>query len=374
MINEHYIKGVCFEFADKNEVLSREELENLKAECEKKGDMTEFNEEKKVFDYYLSGCYLDEFIKRRDIFQRWRDCGVNTMFLHVVMELDLRTEEHVRCQSFCSIDADNSEEYYLSLLFDICHEYGISPGIKLMIKDNMTLDFVNNHKFSFFEEYKNGIRYLLNCDSKKYISTILIANETNLIRHYAGLKSYWKDVIDTIHAEYPYVKVSASQFCSDMTSGQYDIADILDFVGINRYPKDSSWPDTPSVEEMLPVMYNDDDIFNTQEFCKNNNKKFVITECGVSHWSGQCREPELGGSMHDFFGKGYDFEMQANYIKASLIASSQMDYCIGHIILCGYDYDPIYLFSNKNALKEVLIDKTLGFEGIKSVWGEKNNG
>lgn len=369
MGTDNYIKGVCFEFTNKDDILNEEELNFLKEECILKSDMTEYNKALEEVDYYkLHGIFLDNFLKRDDIFSRWRDCGVNHLLLHVKIEENKRIPGSITSQKFTSLECDNTEEYYLTALFKKCHDYNITPAIKLMIDGRLNIDFVNKNKELFFSQYKNIIKYLFICDIDKYIDLITIGNETHLIRKYANLKSYWKDVIDMIHESFPKVKVSASQFCVDMSTGEYDIADILDIVGINRYPKNTNWPDTPTYEEMLPEMYNDADIYNTQEFCKNNNTTFMITECGVSHWSGQCREPEMGNSMINFYNKGYDYIMQAAYIKSSLIASENMDYCVGHCILCGVDYDPIFKYDFNYPLKGAITDNFYGFEAIKSVW------
>ncbi|SFU33050.1 hypothetical protein SAMN04487886_100815 [Clostridium sp. DSM 8431] len=352
-------------------MLSTEELEVLKEKCTNINNMYEYNEAiEKIEEYKLHGVYIDDFVKRDDIFVRWRDCGINHMFIHIKIKDNGRVPGNLINQKLTSYDCDNSEEYYFSYLLEKCHEYNIKPCIKFMTDSSITIDYVKNNTDRFFFQFKGIIRYLFSCDSNKYIDMITLANETNIIRKFAQLKSYWKDVIDMIHTSYKGVKVSASQFCSDISTGEYDIADLLDIVGINRYPKNKNWPDSPSCEEILPYMYNDADIYHVQQFCKNNNKFFMISECGVSHWGGQCREPEMGNSMTNFYGKGYDYKMQAAYTKAAIIASKEMDYCVGHVIICGADYDPIFKFNYNNPITGVIADNSYGFEAIKSVWGE----
>ena len=115
---DNFIKGVCLEITDKSKFKSKEELEKLKDELSKITNEEEYNN--KLNEYIIgemnyescknNGLFLDDLVKRDDIFQTYKDAGVTHFFLQAIIKIDKNNPNSITIQNFCSYDCDNSQE------------------------------------------------------------------------------------------------------------------------------------------------------------------------------------------------------------------------------------------------------------------------
>ena len=266
-----------------------------------------------------------------------------------------------------------NEGFDFNLLFEKCNEYNIKPVIKIMTdhKDEYDTKELNNSSI-YFEDYKKLTKEILDYDKNNLVELITIANENGLTRKDLGYREFWKDYIEWLRKDYPRLKISMSDFIGDIRTGKCDILDLLDIIGVNYYPKINSKSEYPSIKEVLRDFYTDD-IYALQEYCKNNDKQFIITESGCSNWNYQYLEPEKGDSMQNYYNVGYNMNVGGNYDTGICIATSCLKHCIGYSILgLGGNYDPFYITQNFQ-LDKPLKRNYKNIFNINEIWGDYNS-
>lgn len=338
--NDNFIKGISLEFADKPIDTKEEEY-----------DFWEWS--------------INKFMNRADeYFSDLKRIGFTHIFIHFWFRVyyDENSNLHLRLQN---------EGFDFNKLFKKCNEYNLKPVIKIMLehKNNYDTRELDNPKL-YFQEYKELTKKILDYDNDNLVELITIANETELLRSNLGYRDYWKEYIEWLRKDYPRLKISMSHFIGDINSGKCDILDLVDIIGVNYYPSINSKNNYPSVNEVLKDFYTKD-IYALQEYCKYNNKSFIITESGCSNWNYQYKEPEQGDSMQNYYNTGYNMKVSGNYDTGVCIATSCLEYCDGCCILgLGGNYDPFY------ETQSYQLDKSLkrNYENIfkiSDIWGEK---
>ena len=340
--NENFIKGISVEFADKP-INTKEE------------------------DYEFWEWSIVKFMNRADEYlSDLKEIGLTHLFIHFWFRsyYDKDNVLHLRLQN---------EEFDFNLLFQKCNKFGIKPVVKIMTdhRDKYDINELKNPNI-YFQEYKELTKKVLDCDKDGLVELITIANENGLLRKEFNYRDYWKEYIEWIRNDYPRLKISTSHFAGDIRTGKCDILDLVDIIGINYYPSINSKNKYPSIKEVLRDFYTDD-IYALQEYCKNNNKQFIITESGCSNWNYQHLEPENGNSMQNYYNTGYNMDVGGNYNIGICIATSCLEYCIGYSILgLGGNYDPFYV-SQHYQLDKPLKRNYKNIFSINEIWGDYSN-
>ena len=298
-----------------------------------------------------------QFYKRSDeILNKLKEIGFTHIFYHFWFRQE--TDEngnytnHFRLQNSEFGEKDKYEGNFTEL-FRKTKKLGLKPCIKLMI------DHANNNDIStpknpdnYFSEYSNITKQILSYDEDKIIDIITIANETALIRNYAKCRKYWEEYIAMLRKDYPYLTISTSHFFQDFNDGICNIADLIDIIGINYYPHVMLNKACPSIEEAMAFFYQNE-IYGIQQYCKEHNKKFIITECGCSCWNYQMQEPELGNSMQNYYNTGINWKIPVNYAVAGFRSAINMDYCQGLNLMLGGNYCAVIINKSFTLYKDI---------------------
>lgn len=312
--NGEFIKGMDIEFADVKAYTPKEKVAFWQWE-------------------------VNQFFNRsEEILGKIKEVGFTHVFYHFWFRQDKELNKEKKDGRTNHLRLQNIEYDRFPLLIKKTVEMGLKPCIKLMIDHENDNDAtLPDHPDEYFAEYTNITKTILSYDINKDVDIITIANETGLIRNYAQCRKYWEKYIEMLRRDYPYLTISTSHFYQDFDDGICNIADLIDIIGVNYYPHVELDKKCPSVEEALAYFYQDE-IYGIQQYCKEHNKKFIITECGASCWNYQMQEPELGNSMQIYYNKGMNWEVPVNYAVAGFRAAMNMDYCQGLNLMLGGNY------------------------------------
>lgn len=330
-MKNNFIKGICVEFTE------------------------DVPEDKVLFWHYPFRHFMN---KIDEILSAMKEASLNALFIHFMFCID--DEKIIRLRN------ENAD---FKKLFNKCAEYGIMPVVKIMNEHRSTTQIDNLD--NFFERYKKITKFILDQDVNKKVTFITIGNETGLLRKYCNCKEYWREYINWLHTDYPYIKVSTSQYVEDIYSSQYNIGDLVDVIGVNFYPGTGYEKDCPTVSEMVESFLTEKYIKSVDEYCSNHNKKFIITECGCSCWDRQCAEPENGNSQILWFKKRKNNNVTRNYAQAACISSQIYKNCIGLALTgLGGNYDSLFLPSSFQ-LRDNLNRDAKGIEMIKEAYNNQ---
>lgn len=342
-ITNDFIKGISVEFADKP--LDAEESE-----------------------YAFWEWPIDKFCNRLEEFaSELHEAGITHIFIHFWIRID--DEANMKDGTDNNIRLQN-DGYDFGKLFDKCSKLKLEPVVKIMIdhKNNNDLTTPKNTE-RYFRQYTEITKKILDCDTNNNVKLITIANETGLIRDYANCREYWEEYIAWLRKDYPRLSISMSQFLGDINAGTCNIVDLVDIIGVNYYPSVTVDKPCPSVDDVLKEYYTDD-LYALQEYCKNNNKKFMITESGCSCWEYQMQKPEKGNSMRTHHNTDLNKDVTANYVTAACIATSTLKDCCGYAILgLGGNYDP-FNYNVEYQLDNPIERYQKGIDSIRKVWGD----
>lgn len=330
---------------------------------------------------------INGFINDTEMFNKLKAAGITNLCLSIRVNKD----DNLNLTTELSMEEINN-------FVTTAQRHDFSVSFHMYDKKSHPSTTTTENLDTWFANYTNLLKTLVSVPN---VNIIAISNESEYNTLQMG--SRWEKLITELKE---YMKenninviLTGAEFADTVTKGTHGYMNNIDVIGINWYPSIKECIHEPyqsiaSFEECKSAMETDYTLNKINDYCKQNNKYFYVTEVGCFGYPYAYIAP---ATLENFYkNEGFDFdnsgtliksdtelinkfgrsyEQQANYYGAACAVLPKYDRCIGAFLFSvsgANNIDWFYKSSQYSTtnINDSKIYNDIPYNKVKEIWGD----